>query len=65
MTNKDCLDRIAKLTKELDIADVTKDEFLEALKNARFNDIADELWRFYCYVCDVQYTLMEAKYGND
>lgn len=59
MTNTECLNKIAQLTEELDIADVTKEEALEALKDASFNEIADELWTYYCYVCDVKSVLMD------
>lgn len=59
MTNKECLDRIAKLTDELDLIDITKEQALEDLKDLSFNDIADELWEFYCFVCDVKSILME------
>ena len=65
MTNTECLNKIAQLTEELDIADVTKEEALEALKDASFNEIADELWRYYCFVCDIKSVLMERKDGND
>ena len=41
MTNTECLNKIAQLTEELDIADVTKEEALEALKDASFNEIAE------------------------
>lgn len=61
MTNKECLKRIAKLTDELNIADVTKEEYTEALKDASFNDIKDELWEFYCYSCDIKSVLMEVE----
>ena len=61
MTNKECLNKIAKLTEELNQADVTKEEALEALKDASFNEIADELWTYYCYVCDVKSALMEVE----
>lgn len=59
MTNKECLNRIAKLTDELKIADVTKEEYLEAIKDASFNDISDEMWAYYCYICDIKSVLME------
>ncbi len=59
MTNTECLNKIAQLTEELDIADVTKEEALEALKDASFTEIADELWTYYCYVCDVKSVLMD------
>ena len=65
MTNKECLNRIAELTEELKIADITKEECLEALKDASFNDISEELWKYYCFVCDIKSALMEAEDGND
>ena len=65
MTSKECLNRIAKLTDELDIADVTKKEYIKAIKDASFNDITDELWEFYCYSCDIKSVLMEVDNGND
>ena len=64
MTNTECLNKIAQLTEELDIADVTKEEALEALKNASFNEIAEELWRYYCYVCDIKGVLMDVDRGK-
>lgn len=64
MTNTECLNKIAQLTEELDIADVTKEEALEALKDASFNEIADELWNYYCYVCDVKSVLMDVDRGE-
>ena len=64
MTNKECVNKIAKLTKELAQADLTKEEALEALKDASFNEIADELWRYYCFVCDIKGVLMERENGN-
>lgn len=66
MTNKECLNRIAKLTDELKIVDdVTKEEYLEAIKEASFNDISDEIWNYYCYICDIKSVLMELEDGND
>lgn len=65
MTNKECLNRIAELTEELDIADITREEAFEALKDASFNDILEELWTYYCFVCDIKSVLMEIKDGND
>ena len=65
MTNKECLKRIAKLTDELNIADVMKEAYIKALKNASFNDIKDELWEFYCFACDIKSVLMEVDNGND
>ena len=59
MSNKECLNRIAKLVEELAIADITKEEAIEALKDASFNEIAEELWRYYCFVCDIKGVLME------
>lgn len=64
MTNTECLNKIAQLTEELSLADVTKEEALEALKNASFNEIAEELWRYYCYVCDIKGVLMEVTGEN-
>ena len=65
MTNKECLNKIAKLTEELKIADVTKEEYLEALKDASFNEISEELWEYYCFICDIKSALMEVENGND
>lgn len=65
MTNKECLNKIAKLTEELKMADVTKEEALEALKDASFNEIADELWEFYCFVCDIKSALIEVGKWED
>ena len=65
MTNKECLHRIAKLVEELAIVDITKDEYLKALKDASFNEIADEIWQYYCFVCDIKSTLMEVRNGKD
>lgn len=59
MTNLECLNRIAKLLEELDVADVSKDDYLEALKDASFNEISDEIWDYYCFVCDIKSVLME------
>lgn len=64
MTDKDCLKKIAKLTEELDIADVTKEEVLEALKDASFNEISEELWKFYCFACDIKSVLMKVEDGK-
>lgn len=64
MTNKKCLDKIAELTEELSIADITKEEALEALKDASFNEISEELWRYYCFVCDIKSVLMEVGNGK-
>lgn len=61
MTNKECLNRIATLVEELNISDsvISKDEYLEAIKDATFNEIVDEIWDYYCFVSDVRSTLME------
>lgn len=64
MTNKECLDRIAKLTDELALVDIKKEQALEDLKDASFNEIADELWEFYCFVCDIKSILMEVENEN-
>lgn len=61
MTNKECIKRIAQLVEELKPADLTKEEFLAAIKDATFNEISDELWQYYCFVCDIKSTLMEVK----
>ncbi len=65
MTNKECLNRIAELTEELDIVDITREEAFEALKDASFNDISEELWEYYCFVCDIKSALMELEDGNN
>ena len=65
MTNKECLNRIAELTEELDTVDITKEEAFEALKDASFNDISEELWTYYCFVCDIKSILMEIEDGNN
>ena len=62
MTNKECLNRIAKLTEELSIADITYEEAFEALKDASFNEIAEELWTYYCFACDIKSALMEVEH---
>lgn len=61
MTNKECLNRIAILVNELNIPDsvIQKDEYLEALEDATFNEIVDEIWDYYCFVCDVKDALRE------
>lgn len=64
MKDKECIKKIAKLTEELDIADVTKEEVLEALKDASFNEISEELWKFYCFACDIKSVLMEIEDGK-
>lgn len=65
MTDKECLNRIAELTEELDIVDITREEALEALKDASFNDISEELWKYYCFACDIKSALMEVADGNE
>lgn len=65
MTNIECLKKIAELLEELDVADVPKDEYLEALKDASFNEISDEIWNYYCFACDIKSALMEVEDGND
>lgn len=65
MTNKECLDRIAKLTEELNVADITRTEALEALKDASFNEIADELWELYCFASGIKNVLREVEDGNN
>lgn len=64
MTDKECLNKIAELAKELDIAGITYEEALEALKDASFNEIAEELWTYYCFVRDIKSVLMEIEDGN-
>ena len=70
ITNKECLNRIATLVEELNISDsvistaISKNEYSEALKDATFNEIGDEIWDYYCFVCDVKAALMEVgKWG--
>lgn len=65
MTNKECVNKIVELTEELSIADITKEEALEALKDASFNEISEELWRYYCFVCDIKSVLMEVGKWED
>ena len=65
MTDKECIKKIAKLTEELDLADITKEEALEALKDASFNEIADELWELYCFASDIKNVLREVEDGNN
>lgn len=64
MTDKECLNRIAELTEKLKIADVTKEEYLEDLKGASFNEISEGIWEYYCFVCDIKSALMEVEDGN-
>lgn len=61
MSNRECIERITKMVEELRLADVTKEEAIEALKDATFNEISDEIWNYYCFVCDVKRALMEVK----
>lgn len=59
MTYKECVKEIAKITSALDIADVTKKEAMEALKDVSFNDISEELWTYYCFASDIKSVLFE------
>lgn len=59
MTAEEQIKRIAELMNELDIADMTRAEFEEEILKQSINDIKDEMWRMYCFVNDVCYTLNE------
>ena len=57
MSNKECLNRIAKLTEELNLVDVTEEEALET----SFNEIAEKLWTYYCFARDIKSVLMDVE----
>jgi hypothetical protein len=59
MTAEEQIKRIAELMNELDLADMTRTEFEEEFPKQSINDIKDEMWRMYCFVSDVCYTLNE------
>lgn len=59
MTNEEQIKRIEELMNELDLADITRAEFEEEILKQSINDIKDEMWRMYCFVSDVCYTLNE------
>lgn len=59
MTAEEQIKRIAELMNELDLADITRAEFEEEILKQSINDIKDEMWRMYCFVSDVCYTLNE------
>jgi hypothetical protein len=51
---------MVKITDALKLRDdLTKNEAIEELKGASFNDIADELWRYYNFVLDIKSALEE------
>ena len=59
MTAEEQIKRIEELMNELDLADMTRAEFEEEILKQSINDIKDEMWRMYCFVSDVCYTLNE------
>lgn len=57
MTTEQKLERIEKLVKELDLAEVTKEEFYNEVEEQRLVDIKDEMWELYCFANDVVVTM--------
>lgn len=57
MTTEQKLERIKKLVKELNLAEVTKDEFYSEIEEQRLVDIKDEMWELYCFANDVVNTI--------
>lgn len=57
MTTEQKLERIEKLVKELDLAEVTKVEFYSEVEKQRLVDIKYEMWKLYCFANDVANTM--------
>lgn len=57
MTDKEKLDRITGLLNELNLTDMSQDDLTEYLKKMSFNDINDLMWKLFCFVEDVWFTL--------
>ena len=57
MTAEQKLERIEKLVKELDLAEVTKEEFYNEVEEQSLIDIKDEMWELYCFANDVVVTM--------
>ena len=63
MDEHKCLKKIAKRTKQLKLSDLTKKEYVTALKDVSFHDLAEELWLLYVYARYIKHVLMEV--NND
>ena len=57
MTAEQKLERIEKLIKELNLIEVTKEEFYSEVEEQRLVYIKDEMWELYCFANDVTYTM--------
>ena len=57
MTDEDRIERITKLLNDLDLDEMTYDEYMGSIYDQSVKDIVDGLWRFYCFANDISDTL--------
>lgn len=50
-------ERIAKLVKELDLADISPEYFDDMFYLQSVKEVKEEMWRMYCFAKDVDYTI--------
>lgn len=57
MTAEEKIQKITGLLNDLDLADMSREEYEEEFMEQSVNDIKDELWTMYCFASDVCNTL--------
>ena len=57
MTDRKQIEKITKLLNELDLADLTLQEFNDGFTKLTIDELRDESWRLYCFANDVCDTL--------
>lgn len=57
MTTKEQIKRITGLLNDLNLNDISREDFEKEIMDNSINDIMDELWRLYCFAKDIAYIL--------
>jgi hypothetical protein len=57
MTDTERIERITKCLNDLGLAEMTRDELVQKIRNLSIAEIEDLMWDWYCFIGDVCDTL--------
>ena len=57
MTDTERINRITECLKDLDLAEMTRDELIQEVRDLSIAEIEDLVWEMYCFIGDVCDTL--------
>lgn len=57
MTDTEKIERITECMRKLDLAEMTRDELIQEVRDLSIAEIEDLMWEMYCFISDVCDTL--------